>query len=243
MHSMTQQSTLVVGGVDSRAETRHAAALDERGVLLATKSFPTTRSGYRLLLEWLGDFGEIEAIAVESTGSYAAALVRYLRERDVAVIEVNQPHAHTRGRVGKSDPVDVEMAARSFLSGKVRSVPKRSDGIVESIRLLRVARDSAVKSRSAARVQTRDLIITAAQELRDRLSVGTTLRGKATVCARFRPGAAECPIRAAWCAEPSKVYPQPPPPALTARTDAAGTPRAPGFPATRRIPRALTASV
>jgi transposase len=199
MHSMTQQSTLVVGGVDSHAETHHAAALDERGVLLATKSFPTTGSGYRQLLEWLGDFGEIEAIAVESTGSYAAALVRYLREGGVAVVEVNQPHAHTRRRVGKSDPVDAEMAARSFLSGKAKSVPKRTDGIVESIRLLRVARDSAVKSRSAALVQIRDLIITAPQELRDRLSVRQTLRGKATVCARFRPGAAElrCPSQAA----------------------------------------------
>jgi transposase len=139
MPSMTQENTLVVGGVDSHAETHHAAALSERGALLGTKSFPTTTSGYRQLLEWLRDFGEIDAIAIESTGSYAAALVRYLREHDIAVIEVNQPHAHTRRRVGKSDPIDAEMAARSFLAGKARSVPKQTNGIVESIRLLRVA--------------------------------------------------------------------------------------------------------
>ena len=139
MHSMTQQDTLVVGGVDAHADTHHVAALDQRGALLATKSFPTTTPGYRELLDWLSSFGEIDVVAVESTGSYAAALVRYLREHDVRVVEVNQPHAHTRRRVGKSDPIDAEMAARLFLAGKAKAVPKQTDGIVESIRLLRVS--------------------------------------------------------------------------------------------------------
>ena len=178
MHSMTQENTLVIGGVDAHADTHHAAALDQRGALLGTESFPTTTSGYRQLLDWLSSFGEIDVIAIESTGSYAAALVRYLREHDVAVVEVNQPHAHTRRRVGKSDPIDAEMAARLFQAGKAKSVPKQTDGIVESIRLLRVARESAVKSRSAALVQIRDLLITAPQELRDQLSDRKTLRGQ-----------------------------------------------------------------
>lgn len=191
MYSMTQENTLVVGGVDAHADRHHAAALDERGALLATKGFPTTTPGYRQLLDWLGSFGEIDAIAVESTGSYAAGLVRYLCLHGVRVIEVNQPHAHTARRVGKSDPIDAEMAARLLLTGKAKSVPKLTTGIVESIRLLRAARDSAVKSRSAAIVQLRDLIITAPQELRDQLSERKTLRGKAAVCARFRPVAGE----------------------------------------------------
>ena len=115
---MTQDTTVVVGGVDAHAGTDHAAALDQRGALLCTKSFQTTTPGYRQLLDWLSGFGEIDAVAVESTGSYAAALVRYLREHDVRVVEVNQPHAHTRRRVGKSDPIDAEMAARLLLAGK-----------------------------------------------------------------------------------------------------------------------------
>ena len=191
MQSMTQQDTLIVGGVDAHADTHHVAALDQRGALLSTKSFPTTTPGYSQLLDWLSRFGEIDAVAVESTGSYAAALVRYLHEHDVRVLEVNQPHAHARRRVGKSDPIDAEMAARLFLAGKAKAVPKQTDGIVESIRLLRAARHSAVKSRSAAIVQLRDIIITAPQELRDQLSDRKTLRGKATVCARFRPSARE----------------------------------------------------
>jgi transposase len=142
-------------------------------------------------LDWLSGFGQVQAVAVESTGSYAAALVRYLREHAIYVVEVNQPHAHTRRRLGKSDPIDAEMAARRFLAGKAKATPKQTDGIVESIRMLRVARNSAVKSRSAAIVQLRDLIITAPQELRDRLSDRKTIQGKATLCARLRPSTRE----------------------------------------------------
>ena len=74
MHSMTQQHTLVVGGVDAHADAHHAAVLDRRGALLSTKSFPTPTPGYRELLDWRSGYGEIAAAAVESTGSYAAAL-------------------------------------------------------------------------------------------------------------------------------------------------------------------------
>lgn len=114
-------------------------------MLLATQSFPTTTDGYARALDWLRSFGEIHAIAIESTGSYAAALVRYLREHDIRVAEVNQPHPHARRRVGKSDPLDAELAARLLLAGKAPVTPKQTDGIVESIRMLRVARSSAVK--------------------------------------------------------------------------------------------------
>jgi transposase len=138
---MKHEDTLVVGGVDRHADSHHAAALDQRGVLLATRSFPTTRRGYRELLHWLRAFGAVDIVAVESTGSYAAALVRHLREHDVGVVEVNQPHAHSRRRRGKSDPIDAELAARLALAGKATTVPKRTDGTVESIRLLRVARE------------------------------------------------------------------------------------------------------
>jgi hypothetical protein len=36
-------------------------------------------------------------------------LVRYLREHEVAVLEVNQPHEHARRRRGKSDAIDAEL--------------------------------------------------------------------------------------------------------------------------------------
>jgi transposase len=191
MHSMTQEDRLVIGGVDAHAATHHAAALDQRGALLATQAFAVSTSGYRQLLKWLRGFGEVKVVAVESTGAYAAGLVRYLRGHGVWVLEVNRPHAHARRRRGKNDPIDAEMAARQAFAGEATTIPKRTDGIVESIRQLRVARESAVKARTAALVQLGELVITAPQELRDQLSDRKTLRGKASMCRRLRPTAGE----------------------------------------------------
>ncbi len=71
------------------------------------------------------------------------------------------------------------MAARLLLAGKATVIPKQTDGIVETIRVLRVARSSAVKARCAALVQIRDVIITAPQPLRDQLGARRSLPGKA----------------------------------------------------------------
>jgi transposase len=110
---MTQdEPRLIIGGVDAHADAHQLAALDARGALLSTQSFPATTPGYAQALDWLSGYGQLDAVAVESTGSYAAAFVRYLREHGgVCVFEVNQPHVHTRRRRGKSDPIDAEMAA------------------------------------------------------------------------------------------------------------------------------------
>lgn len=187
MQIMNEDARRVIGGVDAHADTHHAAVLDERGALLETKSFPVSASGYRELLAWLRSFGEIERIGVESTGSYAAGLTRYLVGEGAPVIEVNQPHPHTRRRRGKTDAIDAELAARHVLARARPVIPKQTTGIVESIRQLRVARESAVKSRSAAVLQLGDLILTAPSELREQLAGPKTLKGKAGLCRRLRP--------------------------------------------------------
>lgn len=187
MHSMNQDLRPVIGGVDSHADTHHAAVLDDRGRLLGTESFAASAAGYRELLAWLASFGVIDRVGVESTGSYAAGLTRHLVKEGVRVLEVNQPHAHTRRRRGKTDAIDAEMAARHALSLATEVTPKQTTGIVESIRQLRVARESAVKSRSVALVQLGDLVRTAPSELREQLALRKTLQGKATLCRRLRP--------------------------------------------------------
>jgi transposase len=156
VQSMSHDARRVIGGVDAHADTHHAAALDDRGGLLATRSFEVSSAGYRELLAWLESFGEIDRVEVESSGSYAAGLTRHLVGEGVRVLEVNQPHAHARRRRGKTDAIDAEMAARHALSLETQVTPKQTTGIVEAIRQLRVARDSAVKSRSAAILQLGD---------------------------------------------------------------------------------------
>jgi transposase len=139
---------------------------------------------------------------VESSGSYAAGLVRHLRAEGIEVLEVNQPHPHTRRRRGKSDPIDAELAARHVLAASSVVIAKDTTGIVEAIRQLRVARDGAVKARSAALNALTGLVVTAPEDLRHELAARKTARGRATLCARFRPDQARLrePVNAAKAA-------------------------------------------
>jgi transposase len=198
MHSMTQdRRPVVIGGVDAHADTHHAAALDARGALLATQQFAATATGYEQLIGWLRSFGRVQAVAVESTSSYAAGLTRALRAHQMTVLEVNQPHAHTRRRRGKTDAIDAESAARRYLTGEGLAVPKDTSSIVESIRMRRVARQGAVKARTAAQLQARDLITTAPQALREQITTKKTLRARLAICRRWRPGDCSVPENAA----------------------------------------------
>jgi len=66
----------VVGGVDGHADEHHVAVVDLQGRLLGAAAFPTTAAGYALLINWLRSHGGVERVGVESTGAYAAGLVR-----------------------------------------------------------------------------------------------------------------------------------------------------------------------
>ncbi|OFV80341.1 MAG: IS110 family transposase, partial [Acidobacteria bacterium RBG_16_64_8] len=183
---MSEERANVIGGVDCHSRTHHAVALDGRGQRLGDAQFPATIAGYQALHAWLEGFGAIEALGIESTSSYGAGLTRWLTARQIRVLEVNQPHKHARSRKGKSDSVDAEAAARKVLAGETVVVPKDTAGAIESIRQLRVAREGAVKARSAALCQLGGLIVTAPAELRESLPCKTLL-GQARQCARLRP--------------------------------------------------------
>jgi transposase len=187
MDSMTSLEREVVVGVDAHTDTHDACVLDDCGRLLGTRTFTADPAGYRQLLGWVRRFGSISALGVESTGSYAAGLTRYLRSGGLEIREVNQPHPHTRRRRGKSDPIDAELAARHVLADNRIVIAKDTTGVVESIRQLRVARDGAVKARSAALHALDGMVVSAPDELRQQLMVRKTTRGRATRCARFRP--------------------------------------------------------
>jgi hypothetical protein len=113
--------------------------------------------------------------------------VRTLVAEGITVVEVNRPHPHSRQRLGKSDRIDAELAARAALSGTATAVPKTTSGIVEAIRQLGVARAGALKARTAALQQLDDLLITAPQQLRSEVRRGRTLRARAALCRQLRP--------------------------------------------------------
>jgi transposase len=102
----------------------------------------------RALLAWVGTFGVLRRAGVEGTGSYGAALSRHLRAAGVEVIEVNAPDKATRRHRGKTDTLDAEAAARAVLSGRASGSAKAGDGPVEMLRMLKLAKDSAIKART-----------------------------------------------------------------------------------------------
>ncbi|MBA3303028.1 MAG: IS110 family transposase [Acidimicrobiia bacterium] len=167
--TLTTMPRRITAGVDTHLDVHVAAALDERGGLLGVDSFDTTPEGYRLLLGWLRGFGEVELAGVEGTGSYGAGLTRYLQSERVRVVEVDRPNRQRRRRRGKSDPQDAITAARAAQSGDACGEAKTRDGNVEAMRVLRVARSSARKSRTQTLNQMRSLISTAPDDIRAEL--------------------------------------------------------------------------
>jgi len=176
----------VTGGVDTHLDVHVAAALDPLGTLLGTERFDTNLAGYKALLSWLEGFGALTKVGVEGTGSYGAGLARFLRRADVAVIEVDRPNRAERRRSGKSDPLDAVEAARAALGGRAQSIAKTKDGAIEAVRVLVVAKRSARGARIKALVQMRHLVITAPDQLRDRLK-GLTVCALVSEASRLRP--------------------------------------------------------
>ena len=198
MDSMNRQSPgrHITVGVDTHKDVHVAVALDGLGARLGELHLPTTPAGYARLEHWAADLGPIAAFGIEGTGCYGAGLARFLDGLGHRIIEVNRPDRATRHRLGKSDPIDAEMAARSVLSGVAVGTPKAADGSTEMIRMLKVARDSAVKAQTQSLNQIKSLLVTGPAELRESIRGLSTLRLLAR-CAAFRPGVLDSPTTAA----------------------------------------------
>ncbi|MEU4541708.1 IS110 family transposase [Streptosporangium sp. NPDC023825] len=169
-HRDSCQGEDVVVGVDTHKDVHVAAVISRLGERLAHQSFPTTAAGYRQLLNWARSFGVLRRAGVECTGSYGAALSRFLRREGIQVIEVNQPDRAMRRKQGKNDAVDADAAARAVLSGRAITMPKTGEGPAADMRVLRLAKDSAVKARTQAVNQLKAVLVGTDPELRESLS-------------------------------------------------------------------------
>jgi transposase len=194
----------ITGGVDTHLDTHVAAALDPLGRLVGTESFDADAAGYKALLAWLEQFGQVTKIGVEGTGSYGTGLARFLRRKGVEVVEVNRPNRQARRNHGKSDPLDAVEAARAAISGRATGAGKTKDGPVEAIRVLVVAKRSARQARVKAITQMRHLGYTAPDQLHCRLK-GLSVTALVAECARLRPGRSPDTVTAATKASLSSL--------------------------------------
>ncbi len=143
-------------GVDTHKDVNVAAAVDEAGRTIggdrpASISVPTTPKGNSELLVWARGLGEtVVAFAVEGTGSYGASLTRFLLTTGQIVVEATRPKREdkaVRRSLGKSDAIDALLAAQRLHRLELKISPKSRVGDVECLRMLRVARKTAVKRR------------------------------------------------------------------------------------------------
>ncbi|MFE6946691.1 IS110 family RNA-guided transposase [Streptomyces chartreusis] len=158
------------GPLDTHKDVHVAAVITMLGAFLAHQEFPATAAGYRQLLLWARSFGALRRAGVECTGSYGSALTRFLGQEHIQVIEVNQPDRATRRKRGKTDAVDAEAAARAVLSGRADVTPKTGEGPAADMRVLRLAKESAVKARTQAKNQLKAVLLGVDPALREALS-------------------------------------------------------------------------
>ncbi|GAA5666633.1 IS110 family transposase ISMch6 [Brucella sp. NBRC 14130] len=121
------------------------------------------------MLAWMRTFGELQRVGVECTGSYGAGLLRYMQAAGVEVLEVTTPDRHDRRRRGKNDDLDAQAAAHAAFAKRRTVTPRSRDGMVESLRVLKACRKTAVNARRIALQLIQNTIIAAPDVLRDQL--------------------------------------------------------------------------
>ena len=186
VRTLSAPSSSIIVGVDTHKHVHVAVAIDRLGTRLASRSVSADRTGYGELLAWAQTLGTIDAFGIEGTGSYGVGLASYVRRHAVRVVEVSHCDRRKRRSQGKNDTLDAETAARSVLAGLATAVPKSADGAAEMARQIKVARDTAVKARSAAIIALKTLIVNAPGELREELQPLTD-RKLIARCAGLRP--------------------------------------------------------
>jgi transposase len=172
-------------GVDTHRDTHTAALVHPTGASIATTVISTDPAGFHQLLDFVTVHapGPRLVWAIEGTRSYGVGLVRFLQRHGQSVVEIDHPKRRARRR-GKSDQLDAVGAAREALARSAQSHP-RADGPREGLRVLLLARDTAVSARTAAINTLKALILTAPDELRSQLR-GRPALAQARRCAALR---------------------------------------------------------
>ena len=133
--------------------------------------------------------GELLRVGVESTGSYGAGITRHLALSGVPVLEVTGSDVAWRRAKGKDDALDALAAAEAARTGCRVQVAKDRCGAVESLRVLRTTRKTAIKCRRATLQQLHNTIVAAPEEVVRGQVRNLTRMQRLRTCAAWRPDA------------------------------------------------------
>jgi transposase len=182
---LAEQVDYVIGVDTHRDQHTLAVVVAPTGALLAQTTVRTDAHGYRQALRFACRHADGARVwAIEGAGHYGAGFSRYLERQSETVLEVGRSLRGERRLRGKDDPLDAVRAARSVLAAETFALP-RAGQHQEALRVLLLARRSAVDVRRIALVQLRSVIVTAPEALREelrRLPAGQLIRR----CSRFR---------------------------------------------------------
>jgi hypothetical protein len=193
---LAEQVDYVIG-VDTHRDQHTLAIVDAHsGAVIAQTMVAASARGYTEAVRVADQHALGDRLwAIEGTGHYGAGLVRHLLQRGEQVHEVDRTSRGERRLRGKDDQLDAVRAARSPLAHERRARPRAGEH-QEALRLLLLARRSAVDTRRVALVQLRSVIVTAPDGLRDelrRLPLGELLNR----CSRFRRSSSRTPAQLA----------------------------------------------
>ena len=149
---------------------------------------PSPRLGRAIAKCWPGCAPSESCNASESssTGSYGAGLLRFMQQAKVTVLEVTTPDKQDRRRRGKNDDLDAQNAAHAAFAGQRTVTPRSRDGMIESLRVLKACRKTAVSARRIALQMIHNTIVCAPDGLRDQLRSLTRMQLVRTL-ASWRP--------------------------------------------------------
>ncbi|MGK0257313.1 MAG: transposase [Candidatus Azotimanducaceae bacterium] len=94
----------------------------------------------------------------------------------VDVLEVTAPDKQDRRRRGKNDYFDAQSAAHAAYARRRTVTPRSRDGMVESLRVLKVYRKTAVQARRIALQIIQTTIVSAPDRLRELLRNMTRMK-------------------------------------------------------------------
>jgi transposase len=175
-----------VVGVDRHRDQHTLAVIAAPGGgVVAQRGVSASVRGYAEALRFAGEHAPGARVwAVEGTGHDGAGLARHLSREDETVVECGRGPRDERRLRGKDDPLDAIRAARAALAEETLPVPRMGQRR-EALRLLLIARRSAVEVRRRALVQLRSVLVTAPDRLRAELQA-LPERQLLERCSRFR---------------------------------------------------------
>jgi len=189
---LAEKVDYVIGVDTHRDQHTLAVVAAPTGASVAQRSVRASTPGYSAALRFaVRHAAGARVWAVEGAGHYGAGLTRYLTSRGETVIEVGRSARAERRLRGKDDPLDALRAARSALAAETLTLPRAGEH-QEALRVLLLARRSAVDVRRRALVQLRSVIVTAPENVRDelrQLPAGQLIRR----CSRFRRSSSRTP--------------------------------------------------